>query len=895
MCPPCGRVFTAPPGALAQLPPCPSCGGPTRTVQFGGRVGGEEPPGAAALPGDRAFGKYVLRRELGRGGMGVVHEAWDTATGRAVALKMLPTAGAELDEAAVSRLLREARAAARLSHPGIVGVHEIGEVDGRHYYTMELVDGPSLYARLTDPAAAAAFPLRNRLAVLAEIAEALGHAHAQGIVHRDIKPSNILFTREGRPKISDFGLAREFAGPAASGLTVSGNVVGTPHYMSPEQTEGGRRDIGPPSDVFSFGVMAYRCVTNRLPFEGEGLRVLQRIWRDTPVSLGRRPGYPHGLSAVVMRCLEKDPAARYPNASALAADLRRMLAGEPVEAKAPRRRRRRNAPPPAEVLRMIELGRPSLDRVQQAQYEPGADEASRQTRLGEARRLFSDAARLAPWVPTGPYLLGLVHEQDGDLRAAEECFRDALSLDPEFGPAHYWLGRILILRGWTDGLQYQHDSAERNRKRREAAAALAEEACRSFDAALANGSGFEDALQKKVAAAMLAHASGRGADAERLCREGLAEFPKSQGREDFHWILGLTTADDVALSEIARALEIRPRFPQALYGRSRIRRRQEDLPAIVEDLRRVTVEWPRFVAGWISLGAALLRQDRLDEALAAANRAIELDPSMPLGFVNRAMVWFKRQQWEPTLQDCNRAIERDPEMALARENRAAVLSKLGRNAEAHADLAEAIRLSPTRPGPQNDYGVGFLAQRRWADAERVFTGLLATWPGHVTAWNNRGIARDRLGDHQGALADYAEAIARRPGYPEAHRNRAETRLKLGDAAGAEEDASEAIRRRPGYANAWKWRARARLALGRVEEAGADADEALRLAPGDGEARLVRGDVLLAAGDGTGAAAEWRSVADEAGVPQEWREFAAARLRGERSPELNGSDEPDTRA
>lgn len=866
-CAPCGQVFTAAFADPARLPACPACGGPTRLVQLGGHlVSPLTPPTAVRPPGERPFGRYILRRELGRGGMGVVFEAWDPAAGRTVALKMLSAAGMELDEASVARFLREARSAAQISHPGIVAVHEIGQADGRHFFTMELIDGPSLETRLAAAGAPAAFPLARRLEVLAEIAAALGFAHARGIVHRDIKPSNILFTRDDRPKLSDFGLAKEVSAASSAGLTLTGLVLGTPHYMSPEQAAGRSDAVGPASDVFSFGVMLYRAATGRLPFEGEGLEALHRIWRDPPAPIGRRRGLPAGLPAVVMRCLEKDPAARYRDGGELAEDLKRLIAGEPVEAPAPRRGRRRGpAPvgthqaPPPEALRLLELGRPSLERILKAQYETDVDEESRAVRLADARRMFEEATRLAPGLPLGPYLLGLIEEQDGDIPAAERSFRAALTIDPEFGPAHYWLGRTLLLRSWVERMPYADEGPDLIARRRDSARALSSEACRCFEAALVRGSGFEDELHKTVAQALAAHGKEDREAAVSACVAGLAAFPRTPGREDFHWVLGLVASGEESLAEFGKALEIRPRFPVALYARSRTFRALGRKEEVLRDVRRVAALWPRFVPGWISYGFVCMDLGLTDEALAATERAIQLDPTSAVARMNRAYAHFQRKEYERAIVDCTRAIELDPSKAGLWGNRGTLNGVLRRLPEAVSDLREAARLDPSRPTYRNDLGVMLLELNDWSNAEQVFTDLITELPDYVKGWNNRGTARLALRRYTEATADFDEAIRLQPAYPEAWRNRAEAQLRLGDAVRAETDASRAIQLRPGYANAWRVRAATRLALARPAEALADAEEALRLAPADPECLMIRGRARRDTGDRAGGAEDFRGV------------------------------------
>src|SRR6266404_2949424 len=220
--------------------------------------------GAPALPTTdlpRIRG-YEMRGELGRGGMGVVYNAWHLHLQRTVALKML-LVGAYARPQELERFLREAEAVAGLHHANIVQVYDVGDVDDRPYFTMEFVEGGSLAQKL----AGTPQPAGQAAALVATLAKAIQHAHQSGIIHRDLKPANILLTADGTPKITDFGLARKLED--FGGLTVSGVPVGTPSYMAPEQAQGQRGGIGPGVDVYALGAIVYEMMTGRPPFRAE--------------------------------------------------------------------------------------------------------------------------------------------------------------------------------------------------------------------------------------------------------------------------------------------------------------------------------------------------------------------------------------------------------------------------------------------------------------------------------------------------------------------------------------------------------------------------------------------------------------------------------------------------
>jgi len=262
-------------------------------------------PQRAAL--ERALGaQYDIVRLLGRGGMGAVYLAREKALERAVAIKVLPPETAT-DADTRERFRREARVAAKLTHPNIVPLHTFGDVEGMLYFVMGYVKGESLAERMRREGK---LPEEDVRRILAEVADALHYAHKQGVVHRDIKPDNILIDDEsGRPMLTDFGVAKARASGAT--LTEVGAVVGTPYYMSPEQASGAR-DIDGRSDLYSLGVMGYQMLAGRLPFEGESFQdvIVQHVTKEPAPLAALVPDAPADLTAAVMRCLAKEPAKR---------------------------------------------------------------------------------------------------------------------------------------------------------------------------------------------------------------------------------------------------------------------------------------------------------------------------------------------------------------------------------------------------------------------------------------------------------------------------------------------------------------------------------------------------------------------------------------------------------
>ena len=339
-CRECNYRFEQVPGADAGPPPaerpCPHCGAmvdvaaqvAAMAAQTTDEGHGAGPPTSHAGLAQRSFGEYDIIEEVSRGAMGVVYKARHHTLGRVVALKVM-IAGEHASPDQVTRFDKEARAAAKLRHPNIVPIYDVGNVDGKRYFTMDFIEGTPLDVLISSHAL---IP-RRALEIASEVADALAYAHRHGVIHRDVKPGNIIVDRAGRPQIMDFGLAKQV--DSDTKFTKTGTTIGTPSYMSAEQARGENARIDHRTDVYSLGAVMYEMLTGRPPFTGETMmNIVMKVIHDEPVPLRRLNAKLHrDIQTIVLKAMEKDVGRRYPTMAELADDIRRYMAGEMIAAR----------------------------------------------------------------------------------------------------------------------------------------------------------------------------------------------------------------------------------------------------------------------------------------------------------------------------------------------------------------------------------------------------------------------------------------------------------------------------------------------------------------------------------------------------------------------------------
>jgi tetratricopeptide (TPR) repeat protein/tRNA A-37 threonylcarbamoyl transferase component Bud32 len=697
------------------------------------------------------FARYELLGVLGEGAMSVVHRARDRQLSRPVAVKILRESLFSHPQVR-ERFTREAQALARLDHPGIVKVFDSGMDGGRAYLVMELVEGEALSKVL----AAKSLDRAARLRLLERVARAVHHAHGKGVIHRDLKPENILATGE-EPKVADFGLARLVESSPA--LTRSGAVLGTPMYMAPEQVEGGR-EVTARTDVYALGALLYELLTGRPPHVGESIpEVYARISRADPAPIRTLdPSVPWELDAIALKALEKDPLRRYGSAEEFADDLRRFLAGEPVSVRpvtgldrlwrrakrhrlamlaaipvallilalgitlAGAWRRERRIAEEGSALRDLEAARPSLEKARTAQYTGAIEPAAMLKSLADAQGLIDEALRRAPEQPLGWYLLGETQELRGDYARAQASFSRAVDLDRRFGPARYHLGRVLLDRAYVASLAFWPDEREPRRAEGEQ---LARQAIAEITEA--QGSGFDNDLQREVASAMLAYLRGDRATVLRICREGIRGFGRKEGVEEFHWLLGLVQDTRVEqLRSFDEALALRPKFPLALYSRASVR--------------------------------------DPDGALQDYDLAIAVSPGFAEAYLNRGSARWAKGDAPGAYEDFDLLIRRKELLSGAYNGRGRTVLELMHDPDrALPDLDEAIRLRP------EGYVLPYIARAKAHLLKKQYDAAIAdaTKAISISAWSDpfwtRGVARLERGDREGARLDLEEALRKGPG------------------------------------------------------------------------------------------------------------------------------------
>jgi tetratricopeptide (TPR) repeat protein/tRNA A-37 threonylcarbamoyl transferase component Bud32 len=757
--------------------------------------------------------RYEVRERAGEGATALVYRAWDRELNRAVALKVLKqTAG--LNEITRQRFRREAQAAAAVAHPNVVQVYDAGEHQGQLFLVMELVEGRLLSDLLIEGKTSR----KDVVRIVERAARGVAAAHGKGVVHRDLKPGNILLDRAGEPKVGDFGLAHLV--DSTTELTRTGSTLGTPLYMAPEQVDARPGDITPRTDVYALGAILYEASTGYAPHSGQTvMEIYSKIVNQDPVRPRRlEPAIAGDLETIILKSLDKDPSRRYPDAGALADDLRRWLEGEPIRARpvgtARRllrkavRRREIVLPTATAVLLALALGawvvgggvhrrskaREHRDRgfrleeegrIEEArdaflfalERDPSSAAAAEGLRRADAaiarrRQELADreeAQRILENIrPALDRAARSFYDRQADpaeirrrVEEARAAIEQACARAPGLAPAHFLAGRAWELLGWDDR------AAEAYR--------------RTIGLQRDHGPAHYHLGRLLLARAYLvgvgatpAERDARRPEAEKVAREAAAAIESAVAAE-----AGL---EDALQREGARAM--------LAYTR---RDFDEVLRIAREGLERFKgkegVEELHWLAGLSSGGA---------EELSALDQAIALRPKYALALFSRAIARFPRGEFTEALADLGEALRAHPRLAEAWYNRGVVRSVLRDHEGAVADFDEALRIRPGDAGTLNNRGVAKANRGDIQGAIDDYDAALRADPRFADAYGNRGVARSRKGDLEGAIADFTKVIEADPKLAEPFYNRgiARSRKALHELAIA--DFSRAIEIRPAW-------------------------------------------------------------------------------------------------
>jgi tetratricopeptide (TPR) repeat protein/predicted Ser/Thr protein kinase len=725
------------------------------------------------------FGRYLKLKELGRGAFGKVWLAWDPRLRRTVALKVLR----QDDPEEVARFKREALTAAQLSHPNIADVHEVGQVGEEHFIAMRFVEGQTLgRLRLSPPEA---------LEAVAQAARAVHHAHQQGVIHRDLKPENLMRDETGRVTVLDFGLARS-VGPGQT-VTQSGTMLGTPAYMSPEQARAGRVD--PRSDVYGLGATLYDLVTGRPPFLGESAyETMYRVLEQEPVPPRKlNPRLSRDAETIILKALEKNPARRYPDAAALADDIERERAGEPIAARPPspayRVRKfvlRRKALSAAVAvglalavalvvgwlearrreLALKELGTlwAEVRAAQEWRRQPSRGSPEVRANLKKAVGEVSRFIEAHPHLPQGYYVRarGLFYLEDLD--AAKQDALASVRRVPDFAPGWALLGKLALEQYVR--VPYSAPSWSLDRALTDAQPLLVE-----AEQGLRKGGGeesgrtmverwgltrtAEDDLDDALLAALRAYYIDRD---PRAARERVERLVGAGATEDVFFLLALwSEADAERLEWLDRAIEIAPHRSIGYIYRGKVHMNLGNKEKAEQDFDRSLQILPDTLGGLYNRAYARRAMGKLDEAIADMTRAIELNPRAGYLYALRGM--FRRDHHEPrgAIEDLSRAVQLEPYDQWAYGIRGAVRLDTGDWNGAVQDMTRALEVGA--------YNSWFSVQRAQAflelgecskaiqDCERAFQDD----PHYPQAFWLRGLARRRLGETAGAIEDLRQA------------------------------------------------------------------------------------------------------------------------------------------
>jgi serine/threonine protein kinase/tetratricopeptide (TPR) repeat protein len=834
---PATKQRSGPPGKLEPtvLPGLTLAGSQDVSFTFGGGAKPASPEPPAAPPG------YEILGVLGRGGMGVVYQARQKSLNRLVALKML-LAGAHAGPEQLIRFYTEAEAVAALQHPNIVQIYEVGDQGGLPYFSLEFVDGGSLEKKL----AGKPLPAREAAQLIEVLARAMHYAHQNGVVHRDLKPANILLASsvsgysslavdQGQmtndkgqvtiPKITDFGLAKRLDTDVQ--LTQSGVIAGTPGYLAPEQASGAVKQIGPATDIYALGAILYELLTGRPPFTGAAvMNVIVRTLHDDPVVPRLlEPRVPRDLETICLKCLQKEPARRYADAAALAEDLHRFLAGEPILARPVgtperlwrwcRRNPRTVALGAVVILLLATLGvfaavaavRASRDREAIADARKLArlrlQNAAEAIARGDPRRAQDLLGAADPVVESAPAL--------ADVRGERATLQAQVAVYMEFKKsvdAARYAG--LFGEGGTSPEGRPATPRDGQRQELEAARRKCQLALQLYDdierRAGKAAQGLpplepaqerllrEDAVDAFLMAALVEWKLSLTADNASARREAVRQaiawldraeksLPPSRilydQRRDYYKLLD---EPDAAQADAKRAEAIAARsavdhfwqgvaemlLGETAHHQGDARQAQQHYRKAMTELAALLQLRPDHFWGYFEWAFCHFRLGNLHDALVGFTACTHLKPDAPWPYYNRGTVHYQLKQYDQASADFDAAVERDPGYARAYFNRSLCWSAKAQTDRALEDLGRAIAANA-------DYALAYFQRaqiyrqlQRHREARDDLSAVLRLQPGRADCYLQRGFTNLLLKDFDAALDDCRQAARLQATHPMPH-------------------------------------------------------------------------------------------------------------------------------
>jgi eukaryotic-like serine/threonine-protein kinase len=840
------------------------------------------------------FGGYRIQGELGRGGMGVVYKAYDPKLKRTLALKVLLNAEHSSEEE-IQRFFREAESAAKLQHPNIVPVHNLGIHEGKHFFTMDFVEGQPLDALISKRK----LEVREICELLEKVAKGLHVAHTNGIIHRDLKPANIIISKEGEPKVTDFGLAKVISSGneeiSVAGLTGSGVAMGTPYYEAPEQAAGRSNEVDARADIYALGCILYELLTGIPPFvAASAMEILRMQVEDDPFppsKIGVK--VPADIETICLKCLEKEPRRRYQSAEKLAEDLRRFLEDRPITARRAnifyvvRKKLLRHKAIASVIVvaatTLIMLAAWSYMRILKERNYARSQLAAKlrlekknRLRLEKIKNQARDAVEKGRKHLTNSDQAGTVDDCENALLAAQAAFRQGLFLvsgdpDAESGMrqaslAHYQLA--LKQKNWRQAREKLDQARQVGLSRQEHAQKLKqlEEAATARQRSIEKRIVFLMADARKIQR-KVPHGRARSeliSLKDPVTIKTLLPFVKHSNQ----WVrmLAIDSLAWMGNAQVAKAILpcIQKKNPDGSKNPALIQETAvaaicilaPDDVAIYESIRKRLMAEPDYTNSLLYLKVENAYQRYGAKMASLSEKNLDLNEKDPKKLAKAWSLQGLRYEsaalHEKAVACYTKAIKLNPQDAMLFNNRGASKHSLGDLDGAMSDYDQALKMNPRDSTFYCNRGY---LKRDKGDRSGSLSDLnkaIECDPKNAQAYTNRGNIKRETGDQAGAIRDYQKALELKPGNPHDLGNRGLSRYRMGDHDGAIEDFDQALKLLPNEAVLYLNRATAKMAKGDLEGAIRDYDKTIELRPNLGMAYTNRGLTKRKTGDLKGA-------------------------------------------